>query len=85
MMLLASWKPTVEQMREFVPYSDEWVLWRGAYFGTDKYLSFVRELRAAGKKVSMYSCETSIRMPLLQYYRQHAWFAERYGIDGVAM
>ena len=85
MMLLASWKPTVEQMRQFVPYSDEWVLWRGAYFGTDRYLSFVRELQAAGKKVSMYSCETSIRMPLLQYYRQHAWFAERYGLDGVAM
>lgn len=85
MVLLAAWKPSVEQMREFIPYSDEWVLWRGAYFGTDKYRSFVRELQAAGKKVSMYSCETSIRMPLLQYYRQHAWFAERYGLDGVAM
>ena len=85
MMLLAAWKPTVAQMREFVPYSDEWVLWRGAYFGTDEYRSFVRELQTAGKKVCMYSCEVSIRMPLLQYYRQHAWFAARHGLDGVAM
>jgi hypothetical protein len=85
MMLLAAWKPTVAQMREFIPYSDEWVLWRGAYFGAGGYRSFVNELQAAGKKVSMYSCEVSIRMPLLQYYRQHAWFAERHGLDGVAM
>lgn len=85
MMLLAAWKPSVEQLRDFIPYSDEWVLWRGGYFGTDAWRAFVRELQAAGKRVSMYSCEVSIRMPLLQYYRQHAWFAERHGLDGLAL
>ena len=85
MMLLAAWKPDMEQLRAFIPYSDEWVLWRGAYFGTEAWRAFVRELQAAGKRVSMYSCEVSIRMPLLQYYRQHAWFAERHVLDGVAL
>ena len=85
MMLLASWKPSVEQMREFVPYADEWVLWRGAYFGNGAYRSFVEELKAAGKRVSAYSCDTSIRVPLLQYYRHHAWHGRRHGLHGMDM
>ena len=85
MMLLASWQPTVAQMREFMPYADVWDLWSTAYFKSEAYRSFVRELKAAGQMVRSYSCETSIRVPLLQYYRHHAWRAEYHGLDGIDM
>lgn len=84
MMLLAAWKPTVAQMREFIPFSDRWDLWRGGYFAPG-YRDFVKELQSAGKEVRAYSCDTSVRLPLLQYYRHHAWHAERHALDGVDM
>ncbi len=85
MMLLAAWKPTVVQMREFVPYADVWNFWSDAYFKTDECLSFVRDIKAAGQGVRSYSCETTIRMSPLHYYRHHAWRAERHGLDGIDM
>ena len=85
MMLLAAWKPTVGQMREFVPYADVWNFWSDAYFKTDEYISFVRDIKAAGQSVRSYSCETTIRMSPLHYYRHHAWRAERRRLDGIDM
>lgn len=85
MMLLAAWKPTVGQMREFVPYADVWNFWSDAYFKTDENLSFVRDIKTAGQGVRSYSCEITIRMSPLHYYRHHAWRAERHGLDGIDM
>jgi len=84
-MLLAAWKPSVEQMRTFVPYAETWILWRGAYWSEKPYRDFCEELKAAGREVIHYSCDVTLRLPLLQYYRQHAWFAERHGLDGAYM
>jgi len=85
MMLLAAWKPTVAQMREFVPYADVWNFWSDAYFKTDENLAFVREIKSAGQPIRSYSCEITTRMSPLHYYRHHAWRAERHGLDGIDM
>ena len=84
-MLLAAWKPSAEQMRAFIPYAETWILWRGGYWSTKEYRDFCEELKAAGREVMHYSCDVTLRLPLLQYYRQHAWFAERHGLDGAYM
>ncbi|MBR3922418.1 MAG: hypothetical protein IKJ45_04855, partial [Kiritimatiellae bacterium] len=84
-MLLAAWHPTIDRMRWFVPYADVWILWRHGYFGDEANRRFVEELKSAGKEVYHYVCETSIRVPLLQYYRHHPWFAERHGLAGSYM
>ena len=84
-VLLAAWRPTVEKMRDFVPFADVWVLWKNGYFGDESYRRFVSDLKASGKEVYHYLCETSIRVPLHQYYRHHAWFAERHGLAGAYM
>ena len=84
-MLLAAWKPTVEKMQEFVPYADVWILWKNGYWADGAYRNFAAGLTKAGKEVYHYSCETSMRVPLLQYYRHHSWFAERHGLAGSYM
>jgi len=84
-VLFAAWRPTIAQMREFVPYTDVWILWRNGYWSTKEGRDFAERLRTEGKEVYHYVCETSIRMPLLQYYRHHPWFAERHGLAGSYM
>ncbi len=84
-MLMAAWKPPIEKLREFLPIVDEWYFWRGGYFKSPEYLAFVKDVQKHGQKAFVYSCDVTLRLPLLQYYRQHAWFAERYGLDGTGM
>jgi hypothetical protein len=84
-VLFAAWRPTIAQMQEFVPYTDVWILWRNGYWSTKDGRDFAGRLRTEGKEVYHYVCETSIRVPLLQYYRHHPWFAERHGLAGSYM
>lgn len=84
-VLFAAWRPTIAQMQEFVPCTDVWIFWRNGYWSTKEGRDFVERLRTEGREVYHYMCETSIRVPLLQYYRHHSWFSERYGLSGSYM
>ena len=83
-MLLASWDLPQKKLEEFVPFSDVWILWRGK-FDNAQFRAFAARLTEEGKEVCHYSCDTSMRLPLLGYYRHHAWFAEMHGLAGAYM
>lgn len=83
-MLLASWDLPQEKLEEFIPFADVWILWRGK-FDSPKFRAFAARLAEEGKEVCHYSCDTSMRLPLLGYYRHHAWFAEMHGLAGAYM
>ena len=83
-MLLASWDLPQKKLEEFVPFSDVWILWRGK-FDNAQFRAFAARLAEEGKEVCHYSCDTSMRLPLLGYYRHHAWFAEMHGLAGAYM
>ncbi len=83
-MLLASWELPLDTLEEFVPYADVWILWRGK-FANAAFGGFVQRLQEASKEIAHYSCDTSIRLPLLSYYRHHAWFGALHGLDAAFM
>jgi hypothetical protein len=83
-MLLASWDLPLDKLEKFVPYSDIWILWRGK-LANAAFLRFVNRLGFAFMEIAHYSCETSIRQPLLGYYRHHAWFGAMHNLDSAFM
>ena len=83
-MLLASWDLPQKTLEEFVPFADVWILWRGK-FDNAHFRAFAARLAKEGKEVCHYSCDTSMRLPLLGYYRHHAWFSEMHGLAGAYM
>ena len=82
-MLLATWNRDIAKLEKFIPHADVWILHRNAWFPSsgDKR-EFVGRVRAAGKEIAHYSCDTSMRVPIHNYYRQHAWFGEHHGVSG---
>ena len=84
-LLLSAKRPPLAAMKAISPFTDVWVLWHGAYLGNDEYGKWMKEQQAGGKEVRFYKCDTSPRTPLLQYYRHHAWFAEKYALAGADM
>lgn len=72
----------VTQMRELAGLVDSWILWSpGNFMGEDR-LAFVRETRTAGKEVWHYTCSTSGRNPIYDWYRLHPWFGLRHDLSG---
>ena len=80
MLTVASWKLPMEDMKTLGKYIDHWCFWGTKYFGKD-YAEFLDGLRKAGKVISLYSCDTSLRLDLQKYYITHAWRALAYGTD----
>ena len=84
-LLLSAKRPPLAALKAISPFTDVWVLWHGVYLGNDEYGKWMKEQQAGGKEVRFYKCDTSPRTPLLQYYRHHAWFAEKYALAGADM
>ena len=55
---------------------------KNQYFTEPEYVGLLKELRAAGGKIALYSCDTSMRLDLYKYYITHAWRALAFGTDG---
>lgn len=68
-------------MEKLAPYTDAWILWSSGYFERPEHLAFVRKNLAQGKKISHYTCSTSMRVHLDRNYRKHAWTAAFYGLS----
>ena len=79
---IAAWALSEARMRELAKVTDVLILWGRSYFTESWKVKLVEDFRAAGGKVCHYMCDTSMRMPLDTYFRQHAWVGERYGLDG---
>jgi len=62
---------------------DVFILWRHGYVDKPRLRrEVVDRLKAMGKTVLHYSCETAMSLDLHTYYRQHPWVAERHGLAG---
>ena len=77
-------KMTVEELRKLGEVTDEWVVW-DSYFSSKSYRDLFAEQLALGKKVLHYTCDTSPRPSLDEYFRKKAWFGEKYKLDGNCM
>ena len=84
-LLLSARRPPLADLKAVAPYTDVWIFWHGVYLGNDEYGRWVKAEQASGKEIRFYKCDTSPRTPLLQYYRHHAWFAEKHALDGADM
>ena len=80
MLTVASWDLPRKDMQALAPYIHHWCFWGTKYFGRE-YAPFLDELRRAGKKIALYSCDTSLRLDLQKYYLTHAWRALACGMD----
>lgn len=68
-------------MRRMKDAVDTWVLHRHYYFTDPEHLAFYREIRAEGKKVGHYTCETNPTSQLYGNHRLFAWFGVQYDLD----
>ena len=71
----------VSAMRRMKDAVDTWVLHRHYYFTDPEHLAFYREIRAKGKKVGHYTCETNPTSQLHGNHRLFAWFGEQHSLD----
>lgn len=81
MVTLAAWEIPLPKLEQLIPYISYWCLWSTKFFTEEKYAPLVKKLRSEKKIISNYTCETSVRQNLYQYYRLHPWTAETYGLD----
>ena len=77
-------KMKMEEYVQLGEVTDEWIVWDN-YFLDKPYREFFANQQKLGKSVRHYTCETSPRVDLDQYYRKKAWFGEKYGLDGNCM
>ena len=84
-LVLSAQRPPLDDLKSISQFTDVWDFWQGAYFGNDAYGEWVKAQKASGREIRFYKCDTSPRSPLLQYYRHHAWFAEKHALDGADM
>lgn len=83
-LTLAPWQIPENDLAQFIPYVKYWCFWSTKYF-IPEYENLMKKLRAAGKHISFYTCETTMRLSLQKYYRAHAWTALAYHLDMAAM
>ncbi len=81
MVTLAAWEVSMPKLEQLIPYINHWCLWNTKFFTDEKYAPLMKKLRSEKKNLSNYTCETSMRQNLYQYYRLHPWIAEAYGLD----
>ena len=81
MVTIAAWQLPLEKLRKFKGVIYDWCFWGTKYFTDPELVKFQQELRAAGRKVSLYSCDTSMRLDLHKYYITHAWRALAFDAD----
>lgn len=63
-----------EHIRKFAPYITDHCFWHGL-LDRANFQQLVTELKARGSRCGFYACSTSLRLPLYDYYRLHAWKA----------
>ena len=77
-------KMKMEEYVQLGEVTDEWIVWDN-YFLEKPYREFFANQQKLGKSVRHYTCDTSPRVDLDQYYRKKAWFGEKYALDGNCM
>ena len=74
-----------EKLRRLSPFIDIWVFWGKGYFTIPDYAAFVETLRQdPNKEIGYYTCYTSMRQHLNEYYRLHALWAWAYKLNNAA-
>ena len=68
-------KLPLDKLRKLQDLLDVWIFWGKGYFTDPGYAAFIRELRKNGKEVGFYTCYTSMRQNLNEYYRLHGLWA----------
>ncbi len=61
----------LDKLRKLQNLLDVWIFWGKGYFTTPAYAAFIKELQKKGKEVGYYTCYTSMRQNLNEYYRMH--------------
>lgn len=75
MVTFDSRKLPLDKLRKLQDLLDVWIFWGKGYFTDPGYAAFIRELRKNGKEVGFYTCYTSMRQNLNEYYRMHGLWA----------
>lgn len=75
MVTFDSRKLPLDKLRKLQDLLDVWIFWGKGYFTDPGYGAFIRELRKNGKEVGFYTCYTSMRQNLNEYYRLHGLWA----------
>lgn len=75
MVTFDSRKLPLDKLRKLQDLLDVWIFWGKGYFTDPGYAAFIRELRKNGKEVGFYTCYTSMRQNLNEYYRLHGLWA----------
>lgn len=81
-LTMAAWLWPIEEMEKAAPCVDCWIMCHHGYFTGRDRLAFIAKEKAAGKRITHYTCSTSMRASLVNEYRGNAWFGELYGLDG---
>ena len=81
MITFASWEIPPGELEKLIPYLSHWCFWSTKYFTDKKYAPLLSRLRAEGKNISFYTCETTMRLDLQKYYLTHPWRALACNLD----
>lgn len=81
MVTIAAWQLPLKKLWKFKKSISHWCFWGTRYFTEPQYAKFMKELRASGKNISLYTCDTSMRLDLHKYYITHAWRALAFNMD----
>ena len=80
---LGGWIIPTEKIMKIAENCDVFIMWRHGYVENPQLnREVIQKLKAMGKTVLHYSCETAMSLDLHTYYRQHPWVAERHGLAG---
>ena len=80
---LGGWIIPTEKIMKIAETCDVFIMWRHGYVENPQLnREVIQRLKAMGKTVLHYSCETAMSLDLHAYYRQHPWVAERHGLAG---
>lgn len=68
-------------MESLIDCISHWCFWGSNYFTSEEYAPVLAKLRVAKRNISVYRCDTTMRIDLQKYYRSYPWTALAYGAD----
>ncbi len=84
-IVFAAWAFPVSYLEKLVPYVKTWNFWGERFIGHAEYRDFIAELRKQNKTLCFYKCQTTMRLDLHRYFRNHAWFGLAHNLDMISM
>jgi len=72
----------LEELKRVMPYIDTVYFHDETYFRNPGFHDYIASLKASGKTVYHYTCSTRMFEDLDREFRQNAWMAERWNLDG---